>query len=74
MGENHPSKQQAKQWFVINRKSTYFDRANYNSHLKLVKLVQDFSLSDFDSTRPDQLCFFLKKNFFFRNVIVVVVF
>jgi hypothetical protein len=42
MGENHPSKQQAKQWFVINRKSTYFDRVNYNSHLKFVKLVQDF--------------------------------
>jgi len=58
MGENHPSKQQAKQWFVINRKSTYFDRVNYNSHLKFVKLVQDFSLSDFDSTRRTSCVFF----------------
>ena len=63
MGENHPSKQQAKQWFVINRKSTYFDRVNYNSHLKFVKLVQDFSLSDFDSTRRTSCVFFFFFNF-----------
>ena len=66
MGENHPSKQQAKQWFVINRKSTYFDRVNYNSHLKFVKLVQDFSLSDFDSTRRTSCVFF----FFFFNFLI----
>jgi len=63
MGENHPSKQQAKQWFVINRKSTYFDRVNYNSHLKFVKLVQDFSLSDFDSTHRTSCVFFFFFNF-----------
>ena len=71
MGENHPSKQQAKQWFVINRKSTYFDRANYNSHLKFVKLVQDFSLSDFDSTRPVEYQHFFSMRVF-GNVVVVV--